>query len=134
MKNFYWCIFNFSDFYEVFKLSYHRLNYSFWHFSYYALSCKIFVCLFVCFIFLFRPSLEAFPGQRLNCNCSCHPIPQPQLCQIWAVSVTYTRGLSNTRSLTHWGGPGIEPTPRLCGYKLGSLLLSHNGNYSSSYF
>ena len=29
--------------------------------------------------------------------------------QIWAMSVIYTRAHGNTRSLTHWARPGIEP-------------------------
>ena len=37
------------------------------------------------------------------------PISQPQHCQIWAVSATYTRAHGNAGSLTHWVGPGIEP-------------------------
>ena len=36
-------------------------------------------------------------------------IPQPQQCQIRAVSATYTTANSNTQSLTHWARPGIEP-------------------------
>ena len=35
-------------------------------------------------------------------------MPQPQQHKIWAVSATYTTARGNTRSLTHWGGPGIE--------------------------
>ena len=37
------------------------------------------------------------------------PAPQPQQCQIWAVSVTYPTAHGNTGSLTHWVRPGIEP-------------------------
>jgi len=36
-------------------------------------------------------------------------MPQPQQHQIQATSVTYTTALHNTRSVTHWTGPGIEP-------------------------
>ena len=36
-------------------------------------------------------------------------MPQPQECGIWAESVTYTKVDGNTRSLTHWARPGIEP-------------------------
>ena len=38
-------------------------------------------------------------------------MPQPQQCQIWAPSVTYTRAHSNAGSLTHWVRPGIKPAP-----------------------
>ena len=33
----------------------------------------------------------------------------PDLSCVWAVSVTYTTACGNTRSLTHWARPGIEP-------------------------
>ena len=36
---------------------------------------------------------------------------QPQQCQIWASSATYTSAHGNARSLTHWARPGIEPVP-----------------------
>ena len=32
-----------------------------------------------------------------------------QQCWIWATSATYTTTFGNTRSLTHWARPGIEP-------------------------
>ena len=38
------------------------------------------------------------------------PKPQPQQCGIWITSATYSAAHSNARSLTHWTGPGIEPT------------------------
>ena len=34
---------------------------------------------------------------------------QPQPCQIWAASMTYSIAHGNTKSLTHWARPGIEP-------------------------
>ena len=34
-------------------------------------------------------------------SCTCPPMPEPQQCQIWAVSVTHTTAHSNTGSLTH---------------------------------
>ena len=37
------------------------------------------------------------------------PTPQPQQRQIWTVSATYTTVHGNTRSLTHWARPGLEP-------------------------
>ena len=36
-------------------------------------------------------------------------MPQPQQCQIQAVSATYTTAHSNNGSLTHWARPGIDP-------------------------
>ena len=36
-------------------------------------------------------------------------MPQPQQCQIWAISATYTAAHNNTRTLTHWARPGIKP-------------------------
>ena len=51
-----------------------------------------------------------FPGQGSNQSCSYQLIPQPQQCGIWAASATYTTAHSNTRSLTHWARPGMEPT------------------------
>ena len=50
-----------------------------------------------------------FPGQWLNWSCSCRPTPQPQQSRIQAASVTYTTAPGNTKSLTHWVRPGIEP-------------------------
>ena len=49
---------------------------------------------------------------RLGSNWShspCRPTPQPQQHRIWAMSATCTIAHSNTRSLTHWARPGIEP-------------------------
>ena len=44
-----------------------------------------------------------------NQSYSCWPMPQPKPCQIRSASATYTKALSNARSLTHWARPGIEP-------------------------
>ena len=43
-----------------------------------------------------------------NWTCRCHPTPRQH--QIGATSSTYTTAHGNTRSLTHWARPGIEPT------------------------
>ena len=51
----------------------------------------------------------SFLSQGSNQSCRCWPMPQPQQLRIWAVSVTYTTAHGNTRSLTHWSRPGIEP-------------------------
>ena len=50
------------------------------------------------------------PRQGANRSCSCWPTPQPQQHGIQAESVTYAIAYCNTRSITHWGRPGIKPT------------------------
>ena len=65
------------------------------------------------FFFFFKGrtcSIWRFPGQGLNRSYSCQPIPQPQQHRIQATSATYTTVHGNTRSLTHWARPGIEPS------------------------
>ena len=64
-----------------------------------------------------------------NRSCCCWPAPQPQQHQIQAVSVNYTTAHGNTRSLTQWARPGIEPTTSwfLVGF------IYHDGN-SWNYF
>ena len=64
-------------------------------------------CLF-CFL---GPHMRYMDVLRLGSNqsCSCRPTPQPQQCQIWATSVTYTASHSNAGSLTCWARLGIEP-------------------------
>ena len=52
------------------------------------------------------------PRLGSNQSHSPWPMPQPQQCWIRATSATYTTATlsgSNTRSLTHWARPGIEP-------------------------
>jgi len=69
-----------------------------------------FVCFFVaCFFRAAQLAYSSFQA-RGRISCSCRPTPQPQQCQIWASCATYPRAHSNTRSLTHWAGPGIEPS------------------------
>ena len=53
------------------------------------------------FFLLFRATLAAYESSQ--------PTPQPQQCQIQALSVTYTIAQDNIRSLTHWKRPGIKP-------------------------
>ena len=48
------------------------------------------------------------PWLGVESELSCHPMPQPQYCQIRAMSVTYTTTHGNTRSLTYWVWLGIE--------------------------
>ena len=49
------------------------------------------------------------PRQGWIRTCSCWPTPQPQQCQIPGASAVYTTAHGNTRSLTYWVMPGIEP-------------------------
>ena len=60
---------------------------------------SFFVCLFL------GPHLWHMEVPR---SCSCWPPPHPWQCLIWAAFATYTTAHSNTRSLTHWVGPGIK--------------------------
>ena len=50
-----------------------------------------------------------FPVLGSNRGCSWWPMPQPQQDRMQAASTNYTTAHSNTRSLTHWVMPGIEP-------------------------
>ena len=73
---------------------------------------------FLFFVYLFLPlSFRATPkahggsqARVLIRAVAAWPTPQPQQCQIQAVSVTFTTAHSNAESLTHWTGPGIKPT------------------------
>ena len=49
------------------------------------------------------------PRLWVELELQCWPMPQPQQGQIWAISATYAAACDNTRSLTHWLRPGIEP-------------------------
>ena len=65
---------------------------------------------FILFICLFRAAPVAYEGsQARGRSSSCWPTPQPQQCQIRAVSVAYTTANGNARFLTHWVRPGIKP-------------------------
>ena len=63
---------------------------------------------------LFRAEPLAYGSSQArgagNQTCSCQPITQPQRHQIWATSATYITAYGNARSLSHWSGPGIQPT------------------------
>ena len=66
---------------------------------------------FFCFLGLYLRHMESsWLGSIWNC--SCQPMPQPQQWGwqrgIGTTSVNTTH--SNTRSLTHWARPGVEPT------------------------
>ena len=49
------------------------------------------------------------PGQGSNQSYSCQPTPQPQQCQVQAMSATYTTAHGNAGSPTHYARPEIEP-------------------------
>ena len=70
-----------------------------------------FVCVCVCVcVCLFRAVLMALGGsQATGWTGGVEVGPQPQQCQIWAMSATYTIGHGNAGSLTHWVRPAIEP-------------------------
>ena len=83
---------------------------SMFYFSFY--SCTWETCMFP------RPGVES--------ELQMWPTPQPWQYQIWAASMT-TAAYGNTRSLTHWVRPGIEPTSSQIRCWLFNLL-SHNCN------
>ena len=61
---------------------------------------------------LFRATPVAYAASQarvLNWSYSLRPMPEPQQCQIWAMSATYTTAHSNAGSLTHWVRSGIKP-------------------------
>ena len=70
---------------------------------------QVFLVLFVLFLGLHLEPMEV-PGQGWNRSGSGQRTPQSQQHRIRATSAIYTTAHGNTRSLTHWAGPGIEPT------------------------
>ena len=63
---------------------------------------------------LFRAALAAYGNSQARNQIgaivtSLRPMAQPQKCQIWATSATYTTANGNTRSSTHWARSEIEP-------------------------
>ena len=78
----------------------------FWH--------SLVFCLFFLgggnWLFRAAPLVYESSWARGQTGATAHwPIPQPQQRQIQVVSMTYTIAHGNTRSLTHWERPGIEP-------------------------
>ena len=69
-----------------------------WHFS--------FLLLFFC---LFRAAPMAFGSSQARSQIRAATTSLHHSHQIWAESATYTIAHGNTRSLTHWVGPGIKP-------------------------
>ena len=66
--------------------------------------------LFVCLVLVFL-GLRVFPGWGSNRNWSFRPGPQPRQRGIRAASVTHTSAHSNTGSLTHEQGQGLNLRP-----------------------
>ena len=68
-------------------------------------------------------------GLKWRALCSRQHTLHPQQHVIRVASGTYTTACSNTRSLTHWAGPGIKPAS----WALCQVLspLGHNGNSCS---
>ena len=68
---------------------------------------------FSLFFFLFMVVPAAYGSSQARGqtrNAAAVLTPQPQQLWIQATYVTYVAACSNTRSLTHWARPGIEPT------------------------
>ena len=69
-------------------------------------------CFYYYFVFL-RPHLRHMEVPRLGVQAELKSlataIATATANGIWAASVTYATVHSNTRSLTHWARPGIEP-------------------------
>ena len=65
------------------------------------------------FLLLFRAMPVAYGGSQargwIGAVAASLYIPQPQQCRIQAMFATYTTVHGNTRSLTHWVRPGMEP-------------------------
>ena len=72
---------------------------------------SIFLGSFCFALFCFRPHLQHMGAPRLGVKSELQlgSTPQPQQCEIWAVSAPYTTAHGNAGSLTHWARPGIKP-------------------------
>ena len=67
---------------------------------------------FFFFFLLFRAKPKAYGSSQARGwirAVAASPIPQPQQCRIWAMSLTYTTAHANAGSLTQWARPGIKP-------------------------
>ena len=82
---------------------------------------NFYLCIYLFLSFFFSSLSRATPGtygssqSRGWIGAVATATPQPRYTTAtatWdqAASATYTTAHSNTRSLTHWEGPGIEPT------------------------
>ena len=78
----------------------------------YLFPTGLFLLSFFFFFFVFLgPHPRHIEVSRLGVQSELYPwpTPEPQQHGIRAASATYTTAHGNTRSLTHWGRPGIEP-------------------------
>ena len=73
------------------------------------------------------------PGLGSNCGWSCWPRPQPQQGLIGAASATYAAACGNSRFLTPWPSPGIQPASSQR-QRWVLNLQGHNGNSKSLIF
>ena len=84
-----------------------------------------FFCLFVCFCFLGQ-----HPQHMEVSSLSCWPMPQPQQCQMdrsHIFKLHHSSELTATPdSLSHWVGPGIEPTSSCI--LVGFVVRNYNRN------
>ena len=73
--------------------------------------CYYYCFLFFVFFYFLGLYLQHMEVRKLGSNWSYSSglMPQPQQLRIQAEPVTYTTAHGNTRSLTHWARPGIEP-------------------------
>ena len=85
--------------------------------NHFSISCHFSGLLSLSLFFFFKGhtcGIWKFPGQWsrgwIRRSCSFQPTPQPQQCQVWATSATYTTSCSNAGPLTDWVRPGIELT------------------------
>ena len=58
------------------------------------------------------------PRLGVNQSCCCQPTPEPQQCQIWAMSATYTTAHGNSRSFK----PLSETRDRICNLMVPSWI------------
>ena len=69
---------------------------------------NLFFFLFFLFLGLHLQHMEV-PRLGVQSELCCRPTLQPNQCQIWAGSATYTTAHGNTGSIIHWARPGTEP-------------------------
>ena len=102
-------------------------------FIYYFFLMSSFSFSFFSFFFFFgNPLTYGSSWYGVKPELQLRPTSQPWQHQIWVTSATYTTAYGNTRSLTHWARPMINPIS-LQRHCCVLNLLSHNGN-SSPFF
>ena len=84
----------------------------YWIYNRTMMSDIIFIFYLFLYFLLFSATSAAYGGSQArgsNWSCNCQPMSELQQRQIWAASASYITAHGNTRSLTHWARPGIEP-------------------------